>query len=170
MYNCRFLFISIQKRTSLYYQSCHSLKNRERVLMLQNRRRSFFFYLYLWRVQIQKIELPVKKYKKTDEAVFTICTLLFCFCLNFFYLFSFTCTYTGQQTTEHKFFYKREYFSIFSVYLYQSLHFDEGTKTDEHTYPSTSFFKLIALFSYLAFVFIILCLWAFLAHSQKKYK
>ena len=30
MYNCRFLFISIQKRTSLYYQSCHSLKNREK--------------------------------------------------------------------------------------------------------------------------------------------
>ena len=39
-------------------------------------------------------------------------------------------------------FYKREYFNIFSVGIYQILHFDVGTKTDEHIYPSTSLKKI----------------------------
>ena len=38
-------------------------------------------------------------------------------------------------------FYQRKYFNIFSVCMYQILHFDEDTKTDEHNYPSTSFLK-----------------------------
>ena len=46
--NCRFQFTSVQQRTSLYYQPCHSLKNRDRIYMLQNRRHSLFVYFYLW--------------------------------------------------------------------------------------------------------------------------
>ena len=62
-------------------------------------------------------------------------------------------TFSEEQTTQHlrlcviktkirKYSLKSEriYFCDLSIGIYQILHFDEGTKTDDNTFPSTSFF------------------------------
>ena len=75
MYNCRFLFTSIQRRTSLYYQFCHSVKNRDRVYCTVynctccRTDDAHFSFTYCC-AQIQKIELPGKKNKKKQTRQF----------------------------------------------------------------------------------------------------
>ena len=141
MYNCRFLFTSIQRRTSLYYQFCHSVKNRDRVYMLQNRRRSFFLYIYLLLCADTKNRTPRKKNKKKQTRQFLPSIHYYFFVLIFstfillrvrfaqrYYVPKIMIKHYWKKYYRAQVFYKREYFNIFSVCMYQSLHFDEGTK------------------------------------------